>query len=309
MEVKTEEERLTYDIDKISDNIRKKYRALKRGIRESDELFRKSYHQILEPLETISQQLGSKKTTEEAADEPLLHRLTKQEEQEADTHRATTKTSNESANSETEEEEEELLFPPEGRYDEHKHLDFSGSLARKYIRLSESTKHIMDHIYGMRYQAGQWMIGDSKVKIDENDNIHIKGKRYKGTPGLYELMFLRLPIKYNKKDMSTYKSILMDTNAHKKYYKDTTQLNGNRGVKYKTIISKLFGTKERKHKGRGLLMKHTPNAAIDYVHWDDPNELVDRLRLLTASQRSGHTGHMNEIASIVEELREAHVIV
>ena len=59
--------------------------------------------------------------------------------------------------------------------------------------------------------------------------------------------------------------------------------------------------------GRGLpideSMTVTDNA-IDYVYWHDPNELVDRLGLLVASRAAGHTGHDNEIASIVEELRE-----
>ena len=57
------------------------------------------------------------------------------------------------------------------------------------------------------------------------------------------------------------------------------------------------------------MMMMKPNAAIDYVHWDDPNDLVNRLRLLMASQNSGHTGHTNEIVSILEELREAGIIV
>ena len=48
---------------------------------------------------------------------------------------------------------------------------------------------------------------------------------------------------------------------------------------------------------------------IDYVHWDDPNELVQRLRLLIASQRVGNNRHTNEIVSIVKELREADIIV
>ena len=55
-------------------------------------------------------------------------------------------------------------------------------------------------------------------------------------------------------------------------------------------------------------MTVTDNA-INYVYWDDANELVDRLRLLLASRDAGHTGHDNEIASIVEELREAGLIV
>ena len=50
------------------------------------------------------------------------------------------------------------------------------------------------------------------------------------------------------------------------------------------------------------------NAPIDYVHWDDPNELVDRLRLLLASRAAGSNSHVNEINSIIEELREAEII-
>ena len=44
------------------------------------------------------------------------------------------------------------------------------------------------------------------------------------------------------------------------------------------------------------------------MHWDDPNELVDRLKLLAASAESGNTSHSNEILNIVEELREAGYI-
>lgn len=49
-------------------------------------------------------------------------------------------------------------------------------------------------------------------------------------------------------------------------------------------------------------------AHMDYVYWDDPNELVDRLHLLMASQAAGNSSHTNEIISIIKELREAGVI-
>ena len=52
----------------------------------------------------------------------------------------------------------------------------------------------------------------------------------------------------------------------------------------------------------------TSNSPIDYVHWDDPNELVDRLRLLMAERQAGNPSHDNEIQSIIEELREAEII-
>ena len=51
------------------------------------------------------------------------------------------------------------------------------------------------------------------------------------------------------------------------------------------------------------------NNKLDYVYWDDPNELVDRLRVLISSQHAGHTNHNNEIISIIGELREAGIII
>lgn len=52
-----EEKRLTRDIDEISSNLRRKFRALKHGARDSYELPTKSYTPILEPLQSISQKL------------------------------------------------------------------------------------------------------------------------------------------------------------------------------------------------------------------------------------------------------------
>ena len=70
------------------------------------------------------------------------------------------------------------------------------------------------------------------------------------------------------------------------------------------------------HSGQGLFntdVKECTNSAdVTSPHiityWNDANELVNRLRLLTASTAAGHTGHNNEIAAIVEELREAEII-
>jgi hypothetical protein len=56
------------------------------------------------------------------------------------------------------------------------------------------------------------------------------------------------------------------------------------------------------------MFKEVSDKPIDYVYWNDPNELVNRLRLLVASQSAGHTGHSNEIVSVIEELREANII-
>jgi len=79
----------------------------------------------------------------------------------------------------------------------------------------------------------------------------------------------------------------------------------NKEHKYKSIIAPLlFGKKIEK----GMPHIVTLNNKIDYVHWDNPNELVDRLRLLETSRQAGHNAHNNEILLIIEELCEASLV-
>lgn len=59
-------------------------------------------------------------------------------------------------------------------------------------------------------------------------------------------------------------------------------------------------------KGKGMLWKSLKSR--DIIHWDDVNELVDRLRHIAMSTEAGNRVHVNEILSIMEELREAGYI-
>lgn len=42
----------------------------------------------------------------------------------------------------------------------------------------------------------------------------------------------------------------------------------------------------------------------DYVYWDDPNEVVNRLRLLWLPNKSGKTPLDNDITSLIDEYIE-----
>ena len=101
-----------------------------------------------------------------------------------------------------------------------------------------------------------------------------------GSPGLYELIFKRIPddLLYTEDDMNKYKSMLLATNAHKHKHHSQGRLLSNRGYKYKYVIAPLMSItpkKQKKKSGKGLPHAMTLNDnAIDYVHWDDPNELV-----------------------------------
>ena len=126
-------------------------------------------------------------------------------------------------------------------------------------------------------------------RFDVNDSTTQLSTTY-DIPGLYELIFKRIPddLFYMEDDMSKYKSMLLATNALK-------HKHHSEGIIRKSIIEQqriqvqirnravdvdhIQETKEETWKGIISCNEH----AIDYVHWDDPNELVDCVRLLDAS--------------------------
>lgn len=187
-----------------------------------------------------------------------------------------------------------------------------------------------DHNFGPRhdFETAKFSIGDAELDF-KGSNFIIKPKNgtlleYEGTPGLYELMFKKHPIGYKQKDIDNYIDIGMRSNLFRRNYQSNEQINGNSSYKYVEIIEpnlrkksilrpkkiakytrEISGLKKYKGKGDVLQLNDKP---IEYVHWNNPNELVDRLRLLVASRAAGNNQHVNEIASIIEELREAGLI-
>ncbi|CAH2010533.1 unnamed protein product [Acanthoscelides obtectus] len=191
---------------------------------------------------------------------------------------------------------------------------YEDPLPRKYISemYADKNNREFDHKYGVRLDdtIEQFMIGDSKLDFNGAD-IYVKGKRYKGSQGLYELLFRKYPNMNfcSSDDVNTYRQIVYKTNAHRKYYRSNTQLDGSKLQKYKKIIAPplKMGQGLMNNKNITTTMEYSSNDK-DYIYWDDPNELVSRLRLLIASQAAGHSGHGNEINSLVEELRESKYI-
>ena len=130
--------------------------------------------------------------------------------------------------------------------------------------------------------------------------------------------------------------ILEHTNAYRRNYDAKAQVQGTTDSKYLTIIKpylikkqiikpssrstfssvssldRLRSPKTRKRTFRsqeGRSLMNLNNKKVDFVYFDDINEIVKRLKLLISSKIAGHTGHENEIISILEELREANIII
>lgn len=170
--------------------------------------------------------------------------------------------------------------------------------------------------FGVRRDKGKLFLGSSRLSVNEN-NILVAGHDYIKTVGLMELLFKKTPNLnlITEEDKNNYKSMLLDTNVHRRDYDASKPIKSNKGIKYTQIIRPLFklskkvecsGSENLEVQGTGLLKKLKQN--VDYVYWDNPNELIERLKLLWASRDAGNTGVNNEIISIMEELRESRII-
>lgn len=202
-------------------------------------------------------------------------------------------------------------------------------LPRNYIEGLVHNDSEYDHKTGVRHDSIQekYYIGSAVIDFIGPD-IKVGHKLYKGTTGLYELLFKNYPQGFSKDDEDAYKEILDTGNAYRVNFDPLERKLGLRTDKYRNIIKPLVGdvtlntskknialntskknitVNTSKRFGKGIYKEVNDNF-IDHVYWDDPNELVNRLRLLVASQTAGHTGHTNEIVSIVEELRESGII-
>jgi hypothetical protein len=155
----------------------------------------------------------------------------------------------------------------------------------------------IDKIYGPK-QLSNGVIKLGKKEIDfDGDTLNIEEKSYLLTPGLEQLLFLKDPKLYLTQDLNIYKEILAQTSAHL-----SNSLRIKKGGHKYNIILKLFPSGKGLNYGGLKLQKH------NLIYWNNPNELVDRLRLLLASQAAGNTSVSNEILSIFEELYEAGII-
>ena len=205
-----------------------------------------------------------------------------------------------------------------------------GPIARKYIQsnLGRATTRA-----GLYSEDDNLKIGYRPVKI-ENDDIIINDERFKGTPGLWELITSNnIPEKekYGAADLRDYITIMHTTKAT--YDKNNKRIGGNNkkmnelikplvialekggGGKLITEINNHFGFGEDDEEGyedeyeEDAKYPFTPTKGTGLkILPSDPNALIDRFDLLFSSKNAGHTGVRNEIVSILDELKRQGVL-
>ncbi|KYN16037.1 hypothetical protein ALC57_11721 [Trachymyrmex cornetzi] len=347
MDNSKDREKIAKEIAKTSDSIRKKYRALKTGKME-DIALERHFKPIIDPLKQIVEN-----TVESSKDPSMNETFFSGEDEEPELKRkrvsalydnpiqASTPVKSVLTVPSALNKICEIPHPPDLSYDhvpsveeiievaeeplvtsirhmlQREKLQANyGPLGQKYLKAILSGKKAVNIVvYGVYFSDEGTMLGDKRITLHKNDDIIIDGKRYDGTAGLYELIFMKFSNESicTDDDVQTYRSILLTTNVHRHGHSPSNQVMGSKGYKNKNIIAPLVSDKKV---GTGISKRvDLPRTItlndnkINYIHWDDPNEIVDRLRLLEASRQAGHNGHDNEILSIIEELREAGLII
>ena len=206
-----------------------------------------------------------------------------------------------------------------------------GPIARKYIQsnLGRATTRA-----GLYSEDDNLKIGYRPVKI-ENDDIIINDGRFKGTPGLWELITSNnIPEKekYNATDLADYITIMHMTKAT---YDKNNKCIGGKNNKMNNLIKPLVialekggGNKLIKEINKHFGIEETYEEETDEEEYEvdeefsespikgtglkilpsDPKALIERFDLLFSSKKAGHTGVKNEIVSILDELKRQGVI-
>ena len=66
-----------------------------------------------------------------------------------------------------------------------------GAVAVSYLTPYLYKRSFLDTQYGIRKEGDTFMIGESQLTVDSDSDITIKGKRFRGTQGLWELLTRR----------------------------------------------------------------------------------------------------------------------
>jgi len=89
------------------------------------------------------------------------------------------------------------------------------SLAGEYLEKYSQRKGDADTTFALRREEGKYFMGTKRVIIDNDSNLLVDGKRYKGTRGLWELIVKKEPETgvYDCDDVKNYKKIIKRTGA------------------------------------------------------------------------------------------------
>lgn len=334
------DEKLKLSIINSTNNVRKKYKLLKEGVSDAKVFLEDSYKPIIEPLKMLVDNQNNSNNNfikSEIKKEIKLENKNKFKtekkddifnEPKIDDESNDNNINNDYDNDNDENDDDDETSGLSSTY--NKDSTFSPN---SYISKVVNSESGMDGTYGVRFYDGELLLGNSIVEFDEENNVVVNGINYTNSHGLYELIFKKIPNRqlYNTRDLENYKKIGLETNLFRRKYNENNSINGTQSKKYTGIIAKLIKSEKKSKtktgaslkcckknkkiikgyghltKNKDLLMSLQADEPV-LTYWNNPNELVERLRLIMGSELAGNNMHRNEVISIIAELKEEGII-
>uniref|UniRef100_A0ABD2WGU2 DUF8207 domain-containing protein n=1 Tax=Trichogramma kaykai TaxID=54128 RepID=A0ABD2WGU2_9HYME len=312
------EQRILHELIKSREAIRRKTLMLKRGRDETERTVTETFKPIIKPINKLVT-LNKEKSQPENKKKKLEQQTVKTDQNlkvDDSENVQTLKLENIKEESSISKENTDQVTEDEEDADAASIADGEDEMTRDYLNLVKMQSDELDKLYGVRMQTDEYYLGNSPLRFD-GDMVYIDNESYIKSKGLLELLFKKNPDPKHitNTDTVAYEKILDSTNVHRKRFADDGDLRKHNSKKFEYIIEPLFKSGSGLSplykvvkRGYGLLPRYkvakSHGSLKDFVYWNDPNELVDRLRLLVAERSAGNNAQDNEITSIIEELRE-----
>ena len=204
--------------------------------------------------------------------------------------------------------------------DLNKHLRGQDLIVRGRKRKNDDGEENRDMYFGIHGEpAGGYSLGNKRIIVDGENNIHVENELYKGTSGLWGLIFHINPKEYTIDDWTAYKKLVKQTNL----------INNPSGIhlnsrpkltkKYKLLMKALREDEEAEEEegGEGEETSSSPpqeedgssqkkevGSGIVSILPGTIKGLLDKLKLLFAEFIAGNTTTRNELVAVLDQLRK-----
>lgn len=265
------------ELVKVRNAVKRKLQALKEGALQEQVLLRKSYQPLTEPLEELAkgfQNIGNVVKTETKEEVPVTPKQKRflppstqasvtlpTETSELSTLLPVTEPDEDAAYEYTREQVRQLSNQPGFQ----EFLESYDELPRYYVEgMITDTGDTYENTNNVRYDfvENKFFIGKWEMGIEGKDII-VRGVRYPGTTGLYELLLKKEPTGYKQEDLTNFKDILERTRPDNPQTYITALIHDTvgifdtqYGVRYNPDSGKYFiGDSEVKIEGQNLTVK------------------------------------------------------
>ena len=177
--------------------------------------------------------------------------------------------------------------------------------------LNQYDKAKLDQYFGIYEKNGIYMMGDTEIKVDEHDNIHVNEASFKGTKGLWRLIMMKKPQVYEPEDLQNYQELIMRTNVLDVPHTINSSDRPRNTAKYKFLTTNFT----QEESGEDDSEDEKENEEKEWEEKDqkkgtgivflpgDINGMIEQLHLLLAEFRAGNkTATRNQIVAILDQL-------